>query len=132
MNNTKTALTANDLAELFDAFNRHDINGVMKYFAEDCVFYAVGGPDVFGKKFQGTEDISKAFQGVWQAMPDARWDHHSHFVHDNERGVSEWTFTGTNSDGSKVEAQGADLFTLRDGSIVVKQAFRKDRPLQKG
>ena len=28
------------------------------------------------------------------------------------------------------EAQGADLFMLRDGKIVVKQAFRKDRPLQ--
>ena len=44
--------------------------------------------------------------------------------------ISEWTFTGTNSDGKRVEAQGVDLFTLRDGRIVVKQAFRKDRPVQ--
>ncbi|MEF2549001.1 nuclear transport factor 2 family protein, partial [Aurantimonas sp. E1-2-R+4] len=43
--------------------------------------------------------------------------------------VSEWTFSGTNADGTKVEAQGADLFTLRGGKIVVKQAFRKNRPL---
>lgn len=131
MKNTNPGLTANDFSELFDAFNRHDIKGVMQYFAEDSVFYTVGGPDVFGKKFEGLEDISKAFQGVWQAMPDARWDHHSHFVHDNVRAVSEWTFTGTYGDGTRIEAQGADLFTLRDGKIVVKQAFRKDRPLQK-
>ena len=33
------------------------------------------------------------------------------------------------ADGSRVEAQGADLFTLRDGKIIVKQALRKQRPL---
>jgi taurine dehydrogenase small subunit len=31
----------------------------------------------------------------------------------------------------RIEAQGADLFTLRDGKIVFKQAFRKNRPMQK-
>ena len=34
---TKT-LTADDLKATFDAFNRHDIDGVMTHFAEDCVF----------------------------------------------------------------------------------------------
>ena len=63
-------------------------------------------------------------------MADAHWDHHSHFVH-GDRAVSEWVFSGTNADGTRVETQGADLFTLRDGKIVAKQAFRKDRPLQK-
>ena len=61
-------------------------------------------------------------------MADARWDHHGHFVH-GDRAVSEWTFSGTNKDGSRVEAEGCDLFTLRDGKIVRKQAFRKNRPL---
>lgn len=37
--------------------------------------------------------------------------------------------SGTNAEGSRVEAEGADLFTLRDGKIIVKQAFRKRRPL---
>ncbi len=48
----------------------------------------------------------------------------------DDRAVSEWTFSCTSADGTHVEAQGADLFMLRDGKIVVKQAFRKERPLQ--
>ncbi len=122
------SLTADGLARLFDAFNRHDIDGVMHFFAANCVFNGVAGPEVYGTRFEGTEAIAAAFSGVWKSMPDAHWAHHGHFVH-GDRAVSEWTFTGTNVDGSRVEAEGCDLFTLDDGKIVRKQAFRKNRPL---
>ena len=127
---TRTKLTAQDLGDLFDAFNRHDVDAVMSFFADDCVFNAIGGAEVYGTRFDTPEAISNAFSGVWKAMPDARWDHHSHFVQD-DRAVSEWPFSGTNADGTRVEAEGCDLFTLRDGKIVRKQAFRKNRPLLK-
>jgi len=123
------SMTAADLARLFDAFNRHDIDGVMAFFAPDCVFDAVGGPEVYGTRFSGGQAIADAFSAVWQAMPDARWAHHSHFVHD-DRAVSEWVFSGTQADGSRIEAEGCDLFTLADGKIIRKQAFRKNRPPQ--
>ena len=128
MSSNTSQLTAQDLAETFDAFNRHDVEGVMCVFADDCIFYTVGGAEVFGTKIEGSTAIGKAFSAVWEAMPDAHWAHHGHFVH-GDRAVSEWTFSGTNADGTKVEAQGADLFTLRDGKIVIKQALRKQRPL---
>lgn len=121
-------LTAEDLAATFDAFNRHDIDAVMRCFADDCVFYTVGGEEVYGAKVEGKQAIADAFSAVWAGMKDAHWEHHGHFVH-GDRAVSEWTFSGTNADGSRVEAQGADLFTLRDGQIIVKQALRKNRPL---
>lgn len=124
-------LTAQDLSNLFDAFNRHDVDGVMRHFADDCVFDAVGGPEAFGTRFQGKDAIAQAFSGVWKAMPDAHWAHHDHFVQ-GDRAVSEWTFSGTNADGTRVEAEGCDLFTVRDGKIVRKQAFRKQRPLLPG
>lgn len=120
-------LNAQDLSDTFDAFNRHDVDGVMKFFADDCVFYTVGGDAAFGAKIEGAEAIAAAFSAVWTGMKDAYWDHHSHFVHD-DRAVSEWTFSGTDSNGMRIEAQGADLFTLRDGRIIVKQALRKSRP----
>lgn len=123
---TKT-LTAQDLADTFDAFNRHDVDGVMTHFADDCVFYTVGGPEVFGAKIEGAKAIADAFSAVWAGMKDAHWDHHSHFV-SGDRAVSEWIFSGTDANGMRVEAQGADLFTLRDGKIIVKQALRKARP----
>lgn len=120
-------LTAQDLSETFDAFNRHDVDGVMTHFSDDCVFYTVGGDEKYGGKIEGAEAIANAFSAVWAGMKDAHWDHHSHFV-SNDRAVSEWTFSGTGGDGMRVEAQGADLFTLRDGKIIVKQALRKSRP----
>lgn len=124
---TKMTLSATDLESLFDAFNRHDIDAVMQFFDEDCIFNAVGGPEVYGTRFQGIQPIAEAFSGVWKSMPDAQWADHSHFVQ-GERGVSEWTFLGTAADGSRIEAEGCDLFTIRDGKIVRKQAFRKSRP----
>ncbi len=120
-------ITVDDLVATFDAFNKHDVDGVMKAFAEDCIFYPVGGPEVYGSRIEGAEAIAAAFSGVWAAMPDAHWDHHSHFVYE-DRAVSEWTFSGTDKDGMRVEAEGADLFTIRNGKIVVKQALRKNRP----
>ena len=44
-----------------------------------------------------------------------------------DRTVSEWTFTGTTRDGTKVEVNGCDLFTLRSGRIAVKNSYRKQR-----
>lgn len=121
-------MTAEDLGTLFDAFNRHDLDAIMVWFDPDSVFDAIGGEDPWGTRMKGKEAIAGAFRSVWTAMKDAYWDHHSHLVH-GDRAVSEWTFTGTNSDGARIEAEGCDLFTLRDGKIVKKQAFRKQRPL---
>lgn len=121
------SMSPDDLARLFDAFNRHDIDGVMAFFAPDCVFDAIGGPEVYGTRFLGSQAIAEAFSAVWRAMPDAHWAHHSHLVQ-GDRAVSEWTFSGTQADGTRIEAEGCDLFTLRDGRIVRKQAFRKNRP----
>lgn len=121
-------LTVEDLKATFDAFNRHDIDAVMKNFADDCVFTTVGGPDVSGTRVQGRDAIAKAFVAVWTAMPDAEWADHRHFIA-GDRAVSEWTFRGTDAEGRRTEAQGVDLFTIRDGKLVMKQAFRKQRPV---
>ena len=122
-------ITEKDLSDLFDAFNRHDIDGVMKYFADDCVFYAVGGDECFGTTIQGSDAIATAFSGVWGGMKDAKWAHDNHFI-SGDNAVSEWTFTGTMEDGKRVDARGVDIFKIKDGKIVSKNAFRKQRPLQ--
>ena len=87
-------LTPADLADLFDAFNRHDIAGVMRHVAEDCVFDAVAGPEAWGTRHEGRAAVARAFEAVWTAMPDAHWAHRDHLVQ-GDRAVSEWTFSGT-------------------------------------
>lgn len=37
----------------FDAFNRHDVEGVLSFLSEDCEFHAIAGDDKLGKTFTG-------------------------------------------------------------------------------
>lgn len=116
-----------DLSALFDAFNRHDADGAVAFMTEDVVFETLGGSEVYGTRIEGRDAVRNAFAGVWQSFPDAHWETTNHTVI-GDLGVSEWIFRGTAGDGSRIEAEGCDLFTLRDGKITMKRAFRKQRP----
>ncbi len=110
-----------------DAWNRHDTDALMAFMSDDCVFEASAGPDAAGTRYVGREAVRAGYSEVFATFPDAQWGGARHFVH-GDRGVSEWTFTGTRSDGSRVEVNGCDLFTFRDGQIVLKNSYRKSRP----
>ena len=110
-----------------DAWNRHDVGALMSFMTEDCVFEASAGSDVCGTRYVGRESVRAGFAEVWATFPDAHWGNACHFVCE-ERGVSEWTFTGTRADGTRVEVHGCDLFTFRDGRISLKNSYRKNRP----
>jgi len=114
-----------------DAFNAHDIDKILSYMTDDCIFEASAGPDADGEKFVGKDAVRKAFEDVFKNFPDAHWSNPHHFISGN-RAVSEWTFTGTKPDGSKMEVNGCDLFTFRDGRIAIKNSYRKNRlPISK-
>jgi len=116
------------LLEAFaDAWNRHDVDALMSMMTADCVFEASAGNFVNGERHEGQQAVRAAFAAVFAQYPDARWNEARHFV-TGDRGVSEWTFTGTLKDGKRVEVAGCDLLTLRDGKIAVKNSFRKNRP----
>ena len=127
--NQAPAVTADTLAAFSDAFNRHDAHALMEFMTDDCVFDAAGGNEVYGTRYVGKDAVRAAFEAVFKAFPDAQWGHDRHFVTGN-RGVSEWVFSGTHTQGFRIEAEGCDLFEFRDGLIAVKRAFRKDRPQQ--
>jgi len=115
------------LQRFADAWNRHDAEALMSFMTEDCVFETSAGPDVCGTRHAGRDAVRSAFAEVWTTFPDAHWGGARHFVI-GDRGVSEWTFTGTRADGTRVEVHGCDLFTFRDGKIAVKDSYRKNRP----
>jgi ketosteroid isomerase-like protein len=41
------------LKEFLDAFNRHDLDSIMEFFADDCVFYMPRGSGSRGNRFTG-------------------------------------------------------------------------------
>ena len=120
-----------DAAELLDRFadawNRHDLDALMSMMTDDCVFEASAGPQANGQRHEGRAAVRAAFAAVFDLFPDARWENPRHVISGN-RAVSEWTFTGTQKDGKRVEVTGCDLFTLRDGKIAIKNSYRKNRP----
>ena len=120
-------VTTETLQAFAEAWNRHDVDALMSFMTEDCVFEASAGADACGTRYVGHASVRAGFAEVWATFPDAQWRDARHFVRD-ERGVSEWTFTGTRADGTRVEVHGCDLFTFRDGRISLKDSYRKNRP----
>jgi ketosteroid isomerase-like protein len=113
------------LLELFlDAFNRHDVEGVMGFFAEDCVFETPRGPDPWGRRLEGKKQVREGIEARFAGIPDIHYGNDRHWVL-GDRGVSEWTITGTDTSGVRVEVQGCDLFEFRDGKIVRKDSYWK-------
>ena len=126
MSQVNSEITTEVLQAFADAWNRHDIDALMSFMTDDCVFEASGGPEVCGARCVGREAVRAGYAEVWSTFPDAHWGNARHFVQ-GDRGVSEWTFTGTRTDGSRVEVNGCDLFTFQGGKIAVKNSYRKNR-----
>jgi ketosteroid isomerase-like protein len=108
------------------AWNRHDVDGLMDCMAPECAFETAAGKDVNGTRHVGRDAVRRAYAAVFEAYTDARWNNPKHFIA-GDRAVSEWTFTGTTSDGTKVEVNGCDVFTLQGGKIALKNSYRKQR-----
>jgi steroid delta-isomerase-like uncharacterized protein len=119
--------TVTDLQAFFDkGWNTHDVDVLMTFMSDDCVFETAGGPDVYGSRYSGRDRVRAGFEGVFAKFPDAQFRDARHFVA-GDRGVSEWTFTGTTADGRVVEVNGCDLFTFRGGKIAHKSSYFKNR-----
>jgi ketosteroid isomerase-like protein len=108
------------------AFDEHDLDGIMAHFADDAVFEAPRGPDPWGQRFVGHDEVRKAFAGRFSGIPDIRYQGDEHFV-DGDRGASEWTLSGTTTAGQRIEVRGCDLWTFRAGKVLKKDSFWKIR-----
>jgi steroid delta-isomerase-like uncharacterized protein len=119
-----TAITTETLKQVLEAFNRHHLEAIMEYFSDDCSFDFPRGPEPWGQRFVGKEQVREALAGRFKGIPDVHYGDDRHFVA-GDRGVSEWTLTGTTTDGVRVNVRGCDLWEFRDGKIVRKDSFWK-------
>lgn len=122
-----TERSVQTLREVLDGFNDHDLDAIMAHFAEDCVFEAPRGPDPWGRRAVGKEEVRRGLAARFEGIPDVHYGDDDHFAC-GDRGVSEWTITGTALDGERIEVRGCDLWTFGgDGTIVRKDSFWKIR-----
>src|SRR5712691_1125177 len=116
-------MTTNDLEAFFDeGWNRHDVDLLMSFMAEDCVFETTAGPEAWGTRHAGRERVRQAFARVFEVFPDARFGNARHLVA-GHRGVSEWRFTGTTAEGKTVDVDGCDLFIFAGDKIALKSSY---------
>jgi ketosteroid isomerase-like protein len=112
------------LKGFLQAFNRHDLDAIMDYFAEDCVFYMPRGAGPRGDRYVGRDEVRAGLAKRFEGIPDVHYGDDRHWVCGNF-GVSEWTLTGTSISGKKIEVRGVDLLEFAEGKITRKDSFWK-------
>lgn len=122
--NTDDSVSVEILQQILDAFNRHDLDAIMEFFAEDAVFESPRGPNAWGRRLVGKARVREGLAARFAGIPDVHYGDDTHWVCGN-RGVSEWTLTGTTTEGVLVNVRGCDLWAFRGGKIVRKDSFWK-------
>lgn len=117
------------LQGFLDAFNRHDLDAIMEYFADDCVFYMPRGATPRGDRYVGKPAVRAGLSQRFEGIPDVHYGADRHWAC-GALGVSEWTLTGTTTAGKRLEVRGVDLLEFAHGKITRKDSFWKivDRP----
>ena len=112
------------LKGFLDAFNRHDLDSIMGYFADDCVFYMPRGAGPRGDRYIGKKNVRAGLAKRFEGIPNVHYRDDQHWAC-GSFGVSEWTLTGTSVSGKSLEVRGVDLIEFVDGKITRKDSFWK-------
>ena len=94
------AVTVETLKQFVAAFNAHDLDAVMSFFADGCELMLPRGPEPWGQRYVGKAEVRKGLATRFEGIPDVHYGDDEHWVSGN-RGVSRWTLTGTTKDGKK-------------------------------
>ena len=109
---------------LLNAFNAHDLEAIMEFFADDCSLDMPRGPDEWGQRFIGKAAVRDGLAMRFKGLPDVHYSDDRHWS-SGSMVVSEWLLTGTRLDGEKVRVRGCDHYEFRDGKIVRKDSYWK-------
>jgi ketosteroid isomerase-like protein len=109
---------------ILDAFNAHDLDAIMEFFADDCSLDLPHGPDPWGQCFVGKEAVRAGLATRFTGLPDVHYGDDRHWISGNMV-VSEWLLTGTTPTGVHVRVRGCDHYEFRDGKVLRKDSHWK-------
>jgi ketosteroid isomerase-like protein len=99
---------------LVEATNAHDIDAFVALFAPDYDSQQPAHPD---RAFQGRDQVRANWSAVFAGVPDFRAELVASAV-EADTVWSEWRWSGTHEDGSRLEMAGVIVFGARDGRIA--------------
>lgn len=109
--------------EFNEAFNRHDVAGMMRLMSDDCVFENTNpAPD--GTIYSGKDAVTQFWQDFFRESPQAHIEIEEIFSL-GLRCVMRWKYTWVDAAGKKGHVRGVDVFKLKDGLISEKLSYVK-------
>ena len=105
-----------------EAFNRHDLAGMMKLISDDCVLESADAPD--GKVFTGKEAIAEFWQALMHEKPNLQ-------IHGEDvfglgfRTIFRWRAEWEDAAGEKKHVRGVDIFHVKNGLIENLYSYAK-------
>jgi ketosteroid isomerase-like protein len=109
----------------FDAFNRHDIEGVMACFHDQPSIV-----DPKGRQIVGRDEVRRSYETSFATFPDGYCELRT-LTGNNGRAVAESLFHGTRPpEGKMVEALGAEVVEIADGKIKQIRDYHRSVPTE--
>ncbi len=109
--------------EFNEAFNRHDVAGMMQLMSDDCVFENTDpAPD--GAVYSGKEVVTQFWQDFFRESPHAHIEIEEIFGF-GIRCVMRWRYDWVDAVGKKGHVRGVDIFQVKNGSICEKLSYVK-------
>lgn len=106
-----------------EAFNRHDVSGMMEHMSEDCLFENTHpAPD--GTAYKGKQAVMRFWQDFFEQSPQAQIEIEEIFGL-GERCVMRWKYSWMDAQGRKGHVRGVDVYRVRDGLICEKLSYVK-------
>jgi ketosteroid isomerase-like protein len=116
-------MTVERLTRFNEAWARGDVDELMTYLTDDCVYSASVGPEP-GQTFTGRDEVRRGIERM--LAHDAAGEGHTGRVWvAGDVGAAEWSYVFSDADGGEREVKGCDLFQFRGDLIAVKDAYRK-------
>jgi len=125
-NTHEDSLTKDTLATIQrfnEAFNRHDVDGVMAAMTEDCLFENTDPPPD-GERYYGQAAVRGFWERFFASSPHAAFETEDMFA-GGDRCVVRWIYRWVEQDGKHGHIRGVDVFRVRDGKVAEKLAYVK-------
>ena len=119
----ETRSTLEAVRRFNEAFDRHDVDGVMAAMTDDCVFEnTCPAPD--GERYEGREAVRAFWERFFSSSADSRFTAEETFAA-GDRCIVRWRYDWTGDDGVPGHVRGVDIFRVRDGKVAEKLAYVK-------
>ena len=106
-----------------EAFNRHDVAGMMRLMSDDCVFEnTYPAPD--GAVYTGKQAVTQFWQDFFRESPQAHIEIEEIFGA-GLRCIMRWRYDWVDAAGNQGHVRGVDIFRVKEGSICEKLSYVK-------